>query len=327
MSHSNMKAIVVQEDSEHTLALGTVRRPRPGHGEVIIEAAATAVNRADLLQRVGKYPVPAGASEILGLEVSGTIVELGEGVDNWALGQRVCCLLGGGGYAQFVCAPAALLLAVPDDLDLVEAAGIPEVFFTAYLNVFLEAELCEGERVLVHAGASGVGTAAIQLCRVFEAPVYATASAEKLDFLRSLGVEAAIDRHAQDFAEHILALSGEGVDIILDPVGAEYLAQNLRVLKPRGRLVLIGLLSGANTEISLRPVLMNRLRVIGSVLRSRSLAEKTEIAQRFRQEVWPWFERGALRPIIDRVLPIEQAREAHAVLRANENIGKVVLRW
>src|SRR5690554_315149 len=262
-----MKAIQIKDDAARTLFLAEVPRPTAGPGEVIIEACASAVNRADLLQRTGRYPVPEGASEIMGLEVSGRIAELGEGVEGWSVGQRVCCLLSGGGYAEYVKAPAALLLAVPEHIDLVEAAGIPEVFFTAYLNIFLEANLAEGERVLVHAGASGVGTAAIQLSRVFDAPVYATASAEKLDFLRELGVEAAIDRHAEDFAERISALTdGEGVDIILDPVGADYLQKNLGILKRRGRLVLIGLLSGADTrseehtsELQSRPHLVCRL--------------------------------------------------------------------
>lgn len=323
-----MKAIQVKENAERTLFLAEVPRPSPGRGEVIIEAAATAVNRADLLQRTGRYPVPKGASKILGLEVSGHIVEVGEGVQGWAVGQRVCCLLSGGGYAEYVKAPADLLLALPDHIDLVEAAGIPEVFFTAYLNIFLEANLSEGERVLVHAGASGVGTAAIQLCRVFDSPVYATASAEKLDFLRDLGVEAAIDRHSEDFAEQINALTdGEGVDIILDPVGADYLQKNISILKLRGRLVLIGLLSGADTEISLRPLLMRRLRLIGSVLRSRTPAEKSEIADRFRQEIWPWFESGDLKPIIDRTFAISEAGKAHEVLRNNKNIGKVLLKF
>lgn len=321
-----MKAIQIKENAERNMVLAEVPRPSPGPGEVLIKAVATAVNRADLLQRTGRYPVPEGASEILGLEVSGTIAEVGEGVQGWQRGDRVCCLLSGGGYAEYVVAPAPLLLAVPDEMDLVEAAGIPEVFFTAYLNVFLEANLAEGERVLVHAGASGVGSAAIQLCNLFDSPVYATASAAKLGFLRELGVEAAIDRHREDFAEQIKELTaGEGVDIILDPVGADYLQKNISVLKLRGRLVLIGLLSGANTELSLTPILMRRLRVIGSVLRSRTLAEKTEIAERFRQEIWPWFQRGELRPIIDRTLPIAQAEQAHAVLRNNENIGKVLL--
>jgi putative PIG3 family NAD(P)H quinone oxidoreductase len=321
-----MKAIKVQNDDARSLIFQDADRPGPGPGEVLIEAAATAVNRADLLQRTGNYPVPEGASEILGLEVSGAIVELGEGVEGWSVGDRVCCLLSGGGYAQFVAAPAALLLPVPEHMDLVEAAAIPEVFFTAYLNIFLEADFSEGDSVLVHAGASGVGTAAIQLCRVFNSPVYATASAPKLDFLRRLGVEAAIDRRAEDFAERIGELTDhEGVDIILDPVGADYLAKNLAVLKRCGRLVIIGLLSGGTAEISLRALLMRRLRIIGSVLRSRTPAEKAQIAARFRQEVWPWFESGELEPVVDRILPIDDAGAAHDVLRRNENVGKVVL--
>jgi NADPH2:quinone reductase len=322
-----MKAIQVRDDEHHTLVWEDVETPSPGAGEVLIEAAATAVNRADLLQRRGLYPVPEGASDILGLEVSGTIAEVGEGVEAWSAGDRVCCLLSGGGYAQYVRAPADLLLPVPQSIDLVEAAAIPEVFYTAYLNIFLEADQTEGERVLVHAGASGVGTAAIQLCRVFDSPVYATASAGKLDFLEELGVEAAIDRNNEDFAERIGELTGgEGVDIILDPVAADYLERNIEILKPCGRLVIIGLLSGASAELSLAKLLMKRLRVIGSVLRSRSLAEKAEITARFREEIWPWFESGDLSPTIYRMLPITEANAAHDILKENRNVGKVVLR-
>jgi putative PIG3 family NAD(P)H quinone oxidoreductase len=322
-----MKAIQVNDDEHHTLVWEEVETPSPGPGEVLIEAAATAVNRADLLQRRGWYPVPEGASDILGLEVSGTISSVGEGVAGWNAGDRVCCLLSGGGYAQYVCAPADLLLPVPPSLDLVEAAAIPEVFYTAYLNIFLEAAQTQGERVLVHAGASGVGTAAIQLCGIFDSPVYATASTSKLDFLEDLGVEAAIDRTEEDFAERIAELTdGEGVDIVLDPVAADYLAQNIDVLKQCGRLVIIGLLSGMSAELSLGKLLMKRLRIIGSVLRSRSLAEKAEITAGFREEVWPWFESGGLSPTIYRMLPITEANAAHEILQKNENIGKVVLR-
>lgn len=323
-----MKAIQIKDNASRSLVLADVPPPTAGPGEVIIKTAATAVNRADLLQRKGGYPVPPGASEILGLEVSGHIEEVGKDVQGWSQGERVCCLLSGGGYAEYVRAPADLLLAVPEHLDLVEAAGIPEVFFTAYLNIFLEANLAEGERVLVHAGASGVGTAAIQLCRVFNSPVYATASAKKLEFLRNLGAQAAIDRHDEDFAERINALTDdEGVDIILDPVGADYLQKNLAILKRCGRLVVIGLLSGSSAEISLRLLLMRRLRLIGSVLRSRSLTEKAAIAKRFRQEIWPWFDSGDLKPVIDRILPIAAAEQAHDVLQSNANIGKVLLKF
>ncbi|MFP4600126.1 MAG: NAD(P)H-quinone oxidoreductase [Persicimonas sp.] len=322
-----MKAIQVADDDNHTLAWGEVDSPSPAKGEVLVRVAATAVNRADLLQRRGLYPVPEGASPILGLEISGTISQLGEGVEGWEIGDRVCALLSGGGYAEYAVVPVEMLLPVPSSLDLVEAAAIPEVFYTAYLNIFLEANQTQGERVLVHAGASGVGTAAIQLCKVFDSPVYATASGSKLDFLEELGVEAAIDRRSEDFAERIDDLTdGEGVDIILDPVAADYLERNLSILKTCGRLVIIGLLSGTSAELPLAKLLRHRLRIIGSVLRSRSHAEKAEITARFREEVWPWFESGDLSPIIYRMLPITAANEAHEILYNNENIGKVVLR-
>ena len=321
-----MHAIQVRDDAKHTLVWEEIDTPAPGPGEVLIETVATAVNRADLLQRRGMYPPPDGASDLLGLEVSGTIAQLGGDVDGWQVGDRVCCLLPGGGYAEYVTAPADMLLQVPEDIALVDAAAIPEVFYTAYLNIFLEAQQSEGERVLVHAGASGVGTAAIQLCQLFDSPVYATASTPKLDFLRQMGVEAAIDRLQEDFAERIDQLTdGEGVDIILDPVAADYLSRNIDILKRQGRLVIIGLLSGASAELSLATVLMNRLRIIGSVLRSRSVDEKIEITDHFRQEVWPWFENGELEPVIDRRMSITEANEAHALVRSNETVGKVVL--
>ena len=322
-----MKAIRILDDDDNSLEWAEAPTPTPEFGEVLIEVEATAVNRADLLQRMGAYDPPPGTTNILGLEAAGTVREVGPGVTDWSPGDRVCTLLPGGGYAEYVTSPAPMLLEVPDNLSSVEAAAIPEVFYTAFLNVMLEADQKPGERVLIHAGASGVGTAAIQLCRLFGSPAYATASESKLDFLRDLGVAAAIDRRTESFRARILEETDEeGVDIILDPVGADYLNDNLKVLRKKGRLVCIGLLSGTHAEINLGRLLRHRLRVVGSVLRSRSLDEKVDITRQFRDQVWPHFTNGELEPVIYRELPIREAGKAHGLLRNNETIGKVVLR-
>jgi putative PIG3 family NAD(P)H quinone oxidoreductase len=318
-----MKAICVADDQ---LRWQTVDRPRPGPGEVLVRAHATAVNRADLLQRAGRYPVPPGASPILGLEVAGEIVALGEGVQRWSLGQRVCALLAGGGYAELVACHGDVLLAVPPRLSWTQAAALPEVLYTAYLNLVIEAGLQPGERVLVHAGASGVGTMAIQLCRELGSPVYATASAGKLRRLVELGADAAIDRAAEDFVTRIKELTaGRGVEVILDPVGAAYLRANLSLLARGGRMVVIGLLGGSRAEIDLGRLLINNQRVVGSVLRSRSLEQKAQITRQIEQRVWPLVAEGKIEAVIDRVLPIERADEAHALLKTNQTVGKVVL--
>lgn len=320
-----MKAIVVDEDDQ-SLQWTDVPTPEPGPGEVRIKAAATSCNRADLLQRRGLYPPPKGASTILGLDVSGVIDAVGPGVEQWSTGDPVCALLSGGGYAEYVVSPASLVLPVHKNLRLVDAAAIPEVFFTAFVNLCLEAELANGETVLVHAAASGVGTALIQLCRAFGSTVFGTASRPKLDFLAELGIDAAIDRESEDFSARVDELTDHGgVDIIIDPVGAGYFPQNLHLLADRGRLVIIGLLAGSESEISLGRLLRKRLRVIGSVLRSRSLEEKSAIAEAFRATVWPLFEDGTVQPVIDRVMPIEQVEDAHELLTDNATIGKVVL--
>ncbi len=320
-----MKAMSV-DPSDRSLQWTDHPTPEPGPGEVRIRVAATSCNRADILQRRGLYHPPEGTSEILGLDASGVIDAVGADVDGWEIGDRVCTLLAGGGYAEYVTAPAPLLLEVPDTMDIVEAAAIPEVFFTAFLNIFLEADHEPGQTVLVHAAASGVGTAAVQLCRAFDSPVFGTASQTKLDFLEELGIDAAIDRHNEEFSARVDELTDtRGVDIILDPVGGDYFARNLHLLKPGGRLVIIGLLGGGEGEIALGRLLMRRLRVIGSVLRSRSLEEKSQIAEQFRTRVWPLFDDGTLQPIIDRRLLIEETEKAHQLLLHNATIGKIVL--
>ncbi len=323
-----MKAIVVQSDQENRpLIWQEVADPMYGPDEVLVDIHAAALNRADLMQRAGNYPPPSGASDILGLEMAGRIAGVGANVTDWQIGDRVCALLPGGGYAEQVNVPQQMLIPIPDNWSYEQGAAIPEVFLTAFVNLFIEAGLQEGETVLIHGGASGVGTAGIQLAREAGCRVFTTAGTEeKVIRCADLGAELAINYKQEDFAERIEAhTNGEGVDVILDMVGAAYLERNLRLLKLRGRLVFISMLSGAKTEINLGALMGRRLRLIGSVLRSRSLAEKVEIKERFMQRFWPLLLAGAIQPIIDSVYPIEQADEAQRYMAENKNIGKIIL--
>ena len=323
-----MKAIVVKgTQQEPQLVWETVPDVPYGPDEVLVNVWATAVNRADLLQARGGYNPPAGDTDILGLEMAGVIAAVGEDVVDWQVGDRVCALLPGGGYAEQVPVPAGMLLKLPRRWSFAMAAAVPEVWYTAYVNLFLEGELAAGETVLIHAGASGVGTAAIQLANAAEATVFVTAgSDEKLLACRKLGAELAINYKQEDFLEKVLAATkDQGVDLILDPVGGSYLDRNVKALKRFGRLVNIGLLGGSHGEMNMGLLLGKRLRLIGSTLRSRSPAEKIKITEQFETGYWPLLRTGELKPIIDRVFSIEQAQEAHAYVRQNENIGKVIL--
>lgn len=319
-----MKAIVVEG---RTLAWRDVPDVAPARGEVVIRNFATAINRADLVQRSGGYPPPPGASPVLGLECAGEVVAIGEGVGRYRAGDRVCALLAGGGYAERVNVPAGQVLPIPKGLSYEEAAALPEVFATAWLNLFMEAKLARGERVLLHAGASGVGTAAIQLCRANHNPCWVTAgSVAKIERCRALGASDGADRHSRPFAECVAAWTeGAGLDVILDPVGAAYLADNLASLRTDGRLVIIGLMGGATAELPLGLMMMKRLRIIGSTLRSRSIAAKSAVMDELASEVWPLIEAGSVRPIVEAVIPIAEAERAHALVASNETFGKVVL--
>lgn len=319
-----MKAIHI--DDNHLIWADAIE-PDLGPGQVRIRVEATAVNRADLAQRAGRYPPPSGASDVLGLECAGEVLEIGEGVSRVKPGDRVCALLAGGGYAEQVVAPAGQVLKVPRGFDAVRAAAIPEVFATAYLNLYQEAALAKGERVLLHAGASGVGTAAIQLCRAFHNPCYVTAgSRDKIERCVALGADGGANRHAGGFEEAVMAWSGgAGVDVILDPVGGAYLGQNLQCLATDGRLVLIGLMGGARAEVNLGLMLMKRLRVIGSTLRARPVSEKAAVMDALRDRVWPLLESGAIEPIIEATVPIQEAERAHELIEGNDTVGKVIL--
>jgi putative PIG3 family NAD(P)H quinone oxidoreductase len=324
-----MRAVVMEGfGGPEVLRLGEAPRPRPGPGQVLVRVAATSVNRADLQQRSGNYPPPPGESEILGLEVAGVVAQLGEGVTGWRAGDRVMTLVGGGGYADHALAPASTLLPVPDELDLVQAAAITEVWITAYLNVFREAGLQAGETVLVHGGASGVGTAAIQLAKALgPATVIVTVgSADKAQACRALGADHAILYKAEDFAQRVLEITEKrGANVILDHIGAKYLEPNLACLALYGRLVIIGLLGGPKAELNIGRLMVKRQRIIGSVLRARPVEEKARITAAFREQVLPRFARGELKPVIHAVLPLEQARAAHELMAANANTGKLVL--
>jgi putative PIG3 family NAD(P)H quinone oxidoreductase len=297
---------------------------------VIVDVVASAVNRADLMQRQGFYPPPKGASEILGLECSGVVSEVGNGVTDWSVGDEVCALLSGGGYAERVAVPAGQLLPRPAGVELATAAALPEVACTVWSNVFLLAGLKHGDRFLVHGGSSGIGTMAIQLAARAGARVFTTAgSAAKLDFCRELGADVTINYRDEDFVEQIKAeTDGAGVDVILDNMGAKYLARNIAALAIGGRLVSIGMQGGTKAELDLGKLMSKRASVHATTLRARPATGhggKAEIVAAVLHDVWPDVERGAIRPIVDRRLPMSRAAEAHQVIESSEHIGKVLL--
>ena len=323
-----MKAIVVKKtDREPILSWEDAPGVTHGPEEVLVDIKATAVNRADLLQAKGLYPPPSGESEILGLEMCGEIAAVGASAEGWQVGDRVLGLLSGGGYAQQVAVHPQMLIRLPDNWSFTEGAAIPEVWLTAFSNLFLEGALKSGERVMLHAGGSGVGTAGIQMAREAGATVYVTAGTEaKLEKCRELGASLAVNYKKQDFFNEVMDVTeGQGVDLILDPVGAGYFTQNLNLLRVNGRLVNIGLLGGSAAELNLGTVLGKSLRIIGTRLRARPLTEKLLITREFKERFWPMFEQGRLQPVIDRVFPIEEAQAAHGLVRQNLNTGKVVL--
>jgi putative PIG3 family NAD(P)H quinone oxidoreductase len=305
--------------------------PEPGVNEVLIRVHAAGVNRPDILQRLGRYPPPPGASDIPGLEISGIVEGNGPPLEGetgrWAPGDRVCALVAGGGYAEWAAVPARQCLPIPPGIDMIPAAALPETYFTVWTNLFQRAQLRTGESVLVHGGSSGIGTTAIQLARAFGATVYATAGTDaKCAACRRLGATGAINYRSTDFGQAIAELTSErGVNVILDIVGGSYLERNLRSLAIEGRLVQIGLQGGAQGTVNLAALMQRRLTLTGSTLRSRSIAEKAAIARELEQHVWPLLTSGIVGPVIDRTLPLASAAEAHRLLESGEVIGKVVL--
>jgi tumor protein p53-inducible protein 3 len=321
-----MQAILFDQPGEpDVLRLAETPDPVPAHGEVLVAVHATAVNRADLLQRRGAYPPPPGASPILGLELAG---EVAQDAGAWRAGDRVMAVVTGGGYAELAAVPADMLMPVPAGMSWEQAAAIPEAFLTAYLNLFTLGRLAPGESALIHAGASGVGTAAIQLARAAGAAVIVTAgSDEKLALCRELGAEVLINYRSEQFAERVAAATGgRGVNLILDFVGAPYWQANLASLAVGGRLMLIGFLGGSRGQLDLGPVMTKSLTVSGTTLRRTPLERKVALARDFAAFAMARFERGELRPVIDSVLPLAQAAEAHRTAEANRTAGKVVLR-
>ncbi|BBA34582.1 quinone oxidoreductase [Methylocaldum marinum] len=324
---ANMTAIeIIQWGGPEVLQACRRTTPQPGPGEVLIKVAAAGVNRPDVMQRKGLYPPPPGASDIPGLEIAGEIVALGDGVGVPAVGSWVCALVTGGGYAEYCSAAAALCLPIPKGLGPVEAAAVPETFFTVWTNVFERGGLRAGESVLVHGGGSGIGTTAIQLARVFGATVFVTAgSAEKCRFCERLGARA-INYREEDFVDRIQTLTeGKGVNLILDMIGGPYLQRNLSCLAVDGRLVVIAVQGGAKAEINLLPIFLNRLTLTGSTLRPRSVNEKAAIANALRQNVWPLLESGQVKPVVYANYPLVEASEAHSLMESGRHVGKIVL--
>ncbi|WP_375464714.1 NAD(P)H-quinone oxidoreductase [uncultured Methylobacterium sp.] len=310
------------------IGIETAPLPVAGRGQVLIEVVAAGVNRPDVMQRGGKYPPPPGATGVPGLEVSGCIAALGEGVSALGVGDEVCALVISGGYAEFAVAEAGHCLPRPKALTLVEAGGIPETFFTVYSNVVQRGRLASGETFLVHGGSSGIGSTAIQVAKQMGARVLTTAgSAEKCRFCEELGADAAINYREADFAEEVQRLTdGKGVDVILDMIGASYLAGNIASLAVEGRLVLIALMGGYKVEaLNITPIMLKRLTFTGATLRPRPNAEKAAIADGLRRDVWPMLDAGAIRPVIHATFPLEEARAAHALMESSAHLGKILL--
>jgi putative PIG3 family NAD(P)H quinone oxidoreductase len=323
-----MRAITIPTPGDaNALVLDEVPIPEVASGEVLVQVAAAGVNRADLMQRQGFYPPPPGASTYPGMEVSGTISVLGDGVSGWAVGDQVCALLSGGGYAEQVAVPVAQLLPVPAGVSLVEAAALPEVVSTVWSNVFMTANLQPGQTVLIHGGSSGIGTMAIQLARAVGARIAVTAgTGAKLEACRELGAEILINYRDQDFVEVLKdATQGAGADVILDNIGAKYLARNVGALAVNGRLVIIGLQGGARAELDINALLRKCAAVIATSLRGRPPSEKAAIVAAVREHVWPLLESGLVKPVVHRTFPLAQAAEAHRELEGGANIGKVLL--
>ena len=323
-----MTAIEISQPGPPDVLRATTRPvPQPAPGEVLVRVEAAGVNRPDVLQRLGQYPPPAGASDIPGLEIAGVIVAIHPGVIRWRVGDRVCALVAGGGYAEYCVAPAVQCLPIPPNMNAIAAAAVPETFFTVWTNLFRRGALRSGERVLIHGGSSGIGTTAIQLAHALGAIVFATAgSEEKCEACRRLGARLAINYRTTDFVEAVQReTSGAGVDVVLDIIGADYFAKNVECLALEGRLVQIGLLGGARTSIDLGRVMRRRLTITGSTLRVRTAEEKGALARDLEANVWPLLSAGQVAPVLDRTFPLTAAAEAHRRIEASEHIGKIVL--
>ncbi len=324
-----MKAITLREfGGPEVLQLDEVDTPSASDGQILIEVVNTSVNRPDVIQREGNYPPPPGDSEILGLEVAGTVAEVGAGVERFKAGDRVVALVGGGGYAEYAVARADHTMMIPDSVSFEQAACICETYITAYLNLFMLGELAGKQSVLIHGGGGGVATAAIQLCRALtpDTEIFVTASSGKLERVKDQGADHVIDYREQDFAEEIRNLTGKrGVDVILDHIGAKYLEANMKSLALAGTLMLIGVMGGIKAELNLATMMVKRQRIIGSVLRSRPVAEKAAIIAQFEEKVMPLFAAGTIAPTIDARFPLKDAGEAHKLMEKGGHFGKIIL--
>ena len=324
-----MKYIQIEKHGDpDVLKLNSQPVPDPGPDEVLIRVEAAGVNRPDIMQRKGLYPPPPGATDVLGLEVSGTVEKTGVNVTELKVGSQVCALVSCGGYAEFCLASASICLPIPENISLEHAAGIPETFFTVWTNVFERGHLKSGETLLVHGGSSGIGTTSIQLGKAFGAKVYTTAGTqEKCDFCKNLGADVAINYNENDFEAEIKTLTeNRGVDVILDMVGGLYFPKNIKILAPEGRLLQIALMQGYKAEVDFRPLLMKRVTLTGSTLRPRSVKEKASIARGLFKEVWPLLDSGIIRPIIHQTFPLEKASDAHRLMESSNHIGKILLK-
>ncbi len=324
----SMRAVEISAPGGPEVLQATRRAPpRPAPGEVLIEVFAAGINRPDVLQRQGVYPPPADASDLPGLEVAGRIAAVADGVTGWGIGDAVCALANGGGYAEYCVVPAGQCLPVPQGLDFVQAASLPETCFTVWTNVFDRGALKPGETFLVQGGTSGIGVTAIQMVHAFGNRVFATAgSDEKCAACRELGAEAAINYRTGDFVEVVKkATAGRGVDVVLDMVGGDYVPRELKALASDGRLVLIAFLGGAKATVNLADIMMRRLVLTGSTLRARSAAVKADIARSLREKVWPLIEAGKMRPVVHAVFPLDRASDGHALMESGAHVGKIVL--
>jgi putative PIG3 family NAD(P)H quinone oxidoreductase len=307
------------------LVLGERPIPDPGPDEVLVKVVAAGINGPDMMQRKGLYPAPKGASDLLGLEISGEVVAVGENVDMWTVGDTLCALTNGGGYAEYCLVEQSHCLPVPDGVDIADAAGLPETYFTVWSNVFMTAGLQPGENFLVHGGAGGIGTTAIQLGKAFGARVFATDSpAERCKICLDLGADRAIDYMAENFVD--IVREAGGANVVLDIVGGPYVAQNIKACSPDGRIVQLAFALGSKIEIDLMPVMLKRLHYTGSTLRSRPLAGKSEIARQLREKVWPLFAQGKLKAVTGKTLPLGEAAAGHSLMESAGHTGKILLK-
>lgn len=323
-----MKAVTISAfGGPDVLKISQIPKPTPGGNEVLIKIAAAGLNRPDIIQRMGNYPPPAGASPIPGLECSGTIVEIGKNVGKWKAGDQVCALLSGGGYAEYAVAHEGLCLEIPNSLDLISSAAIPETFFTVYSNVFDRGKLRKGETLLIHGGTSGIGTTAIQMAGAFGAKIISTSgSDEKCDFCKNLGADHTINYKSQNFHEEVMKYTNDqGVDVILDMVAGDYADQNIKSLKEEGRLVIIAVQKGAKVNLNILPIMLKRLTITGSTLRPRDNIFKADIANKLNEHIWPLIENEKIRPVIDKIFSLGDIRAAHEYMEEGNHMGKIMI--